>query len=190
MLPKPFFSKPKVSQRRAGKKRLLIAFFLVGMFSFIFGYKLVQNSLVKVDTILVLGGHEERELFAASFAKKHPDFSVWVSSGSPKPYVEKIFAKEGIDRDRLHLDYTATDTVTNFTTLVKEFKRRGVYGVYLVTSANHMPRANLVGQIVFGSQGIVIKPKPVGSNYPHEPLEKSVRDGVRAIFWVFTHKAV
>lgn len=188
MLLKSLFRKPPASQRRQGKKLMFIALFLVGMLSFYMGYKFIQTTLVKVETILVLGGHEEREHFAAAFAKKHPDFYVWVSSGSPKAYVQKIFAQQGINRDRLHLDYQAKDTVTNFTTLVHEFKRQGIYGVYLVTSANHMPRAHLIGRIIFGSQGIVIKPLKVPSNYPPEPPEKTLRDSVRAIFWLFTHK--
>jgi uncharacterized SAM-binding protein YcdF (DUF218 family) len=133
-----------------------------------------------------LGGHEDRERFAAKLARQYPDLPIWVSSGSPKPYVQKIFRKAGISLDRLHLDYQAKDTVTNFTTLADEFKSRGIDSVYLVTSDRHMGRARLVGEIIFGSRGIVIKPLPVSSHSPDEPIEKRLRDGARAILWVTT----
>jgi uncharacterized SAM-binding protein YcdF (DUF218 family) len=172
--------------RKKTKKRFhLLLLPLMGA-SFWFGYKVLQSYFVKPEAVLVLGGHEERERFAAQLATQYPNLPVWVSSGSPKNYVTKIFAKAGIDRDRLHLDYHAVDTVTNFTTLVNEFQKRGIDSVYLVTSDNHMSRALVIGEIVFGSKGIVIKPLSVPSNAPPESLEKCVRDGARALFWLVT----
>jgi uncharacterized SAM-binding protein YcdF (DUF218 family) len=141
---------------------------------------------VKPSAIFVLGGHVERERFAAQLAKEYPDLPIWVSSGSPRLYVKKIFKKAGISGERLHLDYNAQDTVTNFTTLADKLKAQGIDSVYLVTSDNHMRRARLVGEIVFGSRGIVIKPVAVPSKSDPEPLVKSLRDGVRAILWVMT----
>jgi uncharacterized SAM-binding protein YcdF (DUF218 family) len=141
---------------------------------------------VKPEAIFVLGGHADRERFAAKLAKEYPDLPIWVSSGSPRRYVKKIFKKAGIPLERLHLDYNARDTVTNFTSLADQLKARGIDSVYLITSDNHMGRARLVGEIVFGSRGIVIKPVTVPSQSPPEPLEKSLRDGFRAILWVMT----
>lgn len=151
-----------------------------------FGYKILQSYLVRPEAVFVLGGAEEREKFAADLAKQHPHLQIWVSSGSPKAYVEKIFARRGITGDRLHLDYQASDTVTNFTTLVSELESRGINSVYLVTSENHMLRASIVGEIIFGSRGIVIKPTPVPASDPPEPIQKCWRDGARAIFWLAT----
>ncbi|NJQ96827.1 MAG: YdcF family protein [Hydrococcus sp. CSU_1_8] len=150
------------------------------------GYQQLQRYLVEPEAAVVLGGHEDRERFAAKLAAKDPDISIWVSSGSPQRYVERIFTKAGIQRDRLHLNYHAVDTVTNFTTLVDDLKARGIDSVYLITSENHMRRALIIGEIVFGSQGIVIKPLSVPSEAPPEPIEKSLRDGVRAILWLTT----
>ena len=151
-----------------------------------FGYKEIQSYLVQPEAILVLGGHENRERFAAKLAQQHPGIPIWVSSGSPAWYAQKIFAKAGISKNRLHLDYRATDTVTNFTTLVDEFKAQGIDSVYLVTSENHLLRARIIGEIVFGSRGIVLKPVSVPCNSLAEPLEKSLRDGTRALLWVIT----
>lgn len=150
------------------------------------GYREVKSFFTPPEAIVVLGGHESRERFAAKLALQHPELPIWVSSGSPKAYAKRIFAKEGVNTnpDHLHLDYRAVDTVTNFTTLVNDLKKRGVDSVYLVTSDNHMRRARIVGEIVLGSQGIMIRPLAVPSNAPSEPIEKSLRDGARAVLWL------
>jgi len=150
------------------------------------GCRQIKSVVTEPQAILVLGGHEEREHLAAKLALLHPDIPIWVSSGSPSNYVQKIFRKAGIKLDRLHLDYKAKDTITNFTTLVDEFKARKIENVYLVTSDTHMRRAYLVGEIIFGSRGIVMRPVAVKSQTPHESCAKSIRDMIRAIWWLTT----
>lgn len=149
-------------------------------------YSHVHAQQVAPKAIFVLGGHEERERWAAKLAQKHPELPIWVSSGSPEGYVTRIFTQAGISRDRLHLDYRAKDTVTNFTTLVDDLKAKGIKSVYLVTSASHMRRASVIGEIVFGSRGIEIKPMVAPSHAPPEPWDKSIRDGTRAILWLIS----
>lgn len=141
---------------------------------------------IKKEAIFVLGGAEARERFAAKFAQSHPRLPIWVSSGSPKDYAQRIFAKAGINKSRVHLDYQAVDTVTNFTTLVDRFQSEGINHVYLITSDDHMRRARVIGDIVFGSRGIVLKPVPVPSGRKPEPTEKCLRDGARAMLWLTT----
>jgi len=151
------------------------------------GFKPIHSSIgTSPEALLVLGGHEERERFAAELAQENPQLPIWISSGSPKEYAQKIFTKAGIESDRLHFDYRASDTVTNFTTLVDELKKQGIDSVYLITSENHMTRATIIGDIVFRSKGIDFKPIAVPSNNPPEPLEKCLRDGARAILWLVT----
>ncbi|MDR9404511.1 MAG: YdcF family protein [Halothece sp. Uz-M2-17] len=150
------------------------------------GYKQLRSWLVRPEAMLVLGGAEERERYAAKLAQKHPNLPIWISSGSPQWYVEQIFQQEGIPRDRVRLDYRAKDTVTNFTTLVDELKAQNIDSVYLVTSENHMRRARVIGEIVFGSRGITLKPVAVPTDSPSESWQKSLRDGCRAILWVTT----
>jgi uncharacterized SAM-binding protein YcdF (DUF218 family) len=180
----PLFSRSRSAKRR--KRRGLLLLLPILAASGWIGYKQLQSYFIQPQAIFVLGGHENRERFAAKLAAQHPHIPIWVSSGSPRSYVQKIFAKAGIQRDRLHLDYRARDTVTNFTTLVDELKAHGIESVYLITSDNHMRRARLVGEIVFGSQGIIIKPMAVPSQAPPEPLEKCLRDGTRALLWLVT----
>lgn len=119
-------------------------------------------------------------------AQQHPYLQIWVSSGSPEGYAQRLFTNAGIEGDRLHLDYQASDTVTNFTSLVDELQAQGIDSVYLITSDDHMRRARVIGEIVFGSRGIVLKPIPVPSERNPEPIEKSLRDGARALLWLVT----
>jgi uncharacterized SAM-binding protein YcdF (DUF218 family) len=184
-----FFSQPREEFNIAiakplSKSRLL---FLLTITMFIWlGYRQVQKILTPPQAVLVLGGHEERERYAAKLARQYPELPIWVSSGSPQDYARRIFLKEGIEGDRLHLDYRARDTVTNFTTLVDELKARKIKSIYLVTSENHMTRARIIGEIVFGSRGIVFRPISVPSENPPEPIEKCLRDGARSIIWLIT----
>ncbi|MEB3177552.1 MAG: YdcF family protein [Nostocaceae cyanobacterium] len=153
------------------------------------GYKEIKSHLTQPQALLVLGGSTaalEREKFAAQFAREHPNLPIWISGGSPKFYTERVFIKAGIDRQRLYLDYQAVDTVTNFTTLADQLKAKGIKSVYLITSDYHMRRASVIGEIVFGSRGIDFKPIPVPSQMEAEPIQKAVRDGVRAVLWVTT----
>ena len=166
------------------KIRRLILFSVV-LTSLCVGFKPIRNSSTP-EAILVLGGHEERERYASKVAQQHPHLPIWISSGSPQEYAQKIFAQAGIKRDRLNFDYRASDTVTNFTTLVDELKTQGIDNVYLITSENHMKRAVIIGDIVFGSRGINFQPLAVPSTNPPEPIEKCLRDGARSIFWLIT----
>ena len=188
MLLKTHFLSPKPTTTRLQRLRqkLLPWLLLLVAVSLWWGYKQVQSYLVEPEAIFVLGGHEERERFAAQLAQQHHHLHIWVSSGSPQGYVENIFAKVGVGRDRLHLDYQAKDTVTNFTTLVDQLQGEGIDSVYLITSANHMGRARVIGEVVFGSRGIILKPLKVASQAPPESLEKCLRDGARAILWLVT----
>lgn len=138
------------------------------------------------NAIFVLGGATERERFAAEFAAQHPGLPIWVSSGSPRDYANRVFAKAGIDKSRVHLDYQAVDTVTNFTSLVDKFQAQGFDSVYLITSDYHMRRALVIGEIVFGSTGIKLLPVPIPTGKSPEPTKKCLRDGARAILWVTT----
>lgn len=154
--------------------------------SAIAGYRLLKGAIAQPEAIIVLGGEEKRESFAARFAHQHPDLPIWVSSGSPEGYAKLLFAKLGIEGDRVHLDYRAKDTVTNFTTLVDRLEAQNIDSVYLITSDDHMRRARVIGEIVFGSRGIIIKPVAVPTSREPEAMSKSVRDGARALLWLTT----
>jgi uncharacterized SAM-binding protein YcdF (DUF218 family) len=174
------------SKSRRCKNRLFLWLMPALAVSLLYGYKQIESYFVQPEAIFVLGGAEERELFAAKFARQYPELPIWVSSGTPKEYAQRVFTKAGIDRSRVHLDYHASDTVTNFTSLADELRGKGINSVYLITSDYHMRRARVIGEIVFGSRGILLKPVGIPTRNEPEPIEKVIRDGARAILWVTT----
>jgi uncharacterized SAM-binding protein YcdF (DUF218 family) len=138
------------------------------------------------QAILVLGGSPTREKFAAQFALQHPQLPIFVSSGSPEEYAEYVFGQAGVKRDRIHLDYRAVDTVTNFTVMVTELQQRKITDVYVLTSEFHMPRALVIGKIILGSRGIEMHPISIPSSIKSENPAKSLRDGFRSVVWLVT----
>lgn len=178
------------SYPRSAKRKRLRGKFLFALPLLIpmvwFGYREIRSYFDRPQAMLVLGGAPEREDFAADFARQHPNLPIWISSGSNQEYTEGVFSDAGIEPSRIHIDRAAEDTVTNFTTLADQFRARGIDSVYVITSDYHMRRARIIGEIVFGSRGIVLKPVVVPSAQENEPLSKAVRDGARAILWVTT----
>ena len=137
--------------------------------------------------ILVLGGDVERERVAGELAKRD-GLPVLVSGGSNPEYATWQFGRQGLDAGRVQLDYRATDTLSNFTSVVDELKRAKVRHVLLVTSSDHMARALLVGRMVAGSRGIALTPVevPCGNRCTPEGERKVWGDGARAALWVLT----
>ena len=161
--------------------KVLIVSLLVGLL-----YHQINALMFQPQAIFVLGGSPEREAFAAEFAQDHPDLPVWVSSGSPADYARWVFSESEISGDRLNLDYRAVDTVTNFTSLVDDFKDQDIRSLYLITSDYHMRRARTIGTIVLGSRGIEFEAVPVPSDQPEESWGKAARDAARSFLWVTT----
>jgi len=171
-------------QRRQGTLRLLKWVLVLMLCGLALSYG--RSLMLQPQAILVLGGSPDREAYAAELAQEYTELPIWVSSGSPMEYSEWLFAEYGIARDRVHLDYQAVDTVTNFTSLVDEFTNQRIHSLYLVTSDYHMRRARVIGSIVFGSRGIEFEPLPVPSGRSPEPFNKVIRDAARSLLWVAT----
>ena len=138
------------------------------------------------QAILTLGGDPERSEFTAQFARKHPALDIWVSSGVSPKQAYPIFRNANIPPNRVHLNYEALDTVTNFTSLVDEFKRLNIRHVYVITSDYHMPRAQGIATIVLGSHGIAFTPVSVPTEHPQEPWLFTLLDASRSMVWFLT----
>ena len=136
------------------------------------------------DIILILGGSSDREKHAVKLARKNPALKIWVSSGTSE--APDIFQTAGIPRSRIYFDRRATDTVTNFTTVIPDFKQRGIQHVYVVTSDYHMPRATAIATVVFGSQGITFTPIEVSGVHRQESKLRVLRDVGRSVVWLMT----
>jgi uncharacterized SAM-binding protein YcdF (DUF218 family) len=146
-----------------------------------------QPPLPPPQLILVLGGDVDRERVAAELAQRD-GLPVLVSGGSNPEYAHWLFDNQGLDAGRVQLDYRATDTLSNFTSVVDDLKRAKVRHVLLVTSSDHMERAMLVGRVVAGSRGIGLTPVavPCGQRCEPENWRKVWGDGIRASLWVLT----
>ncbi|HEY9632664.1 MAG TPA: YdcF family protein [Coleofasciculaceae cyanobacterium] len=138
------------------------------------------------QAILTLGGGQLREEFTALFAKDFPSLEIWVSSGTEPENALAIFRAAGIPDTRVNLDRRAVDTVTNFTSLVADFKNRGIQHIYLITSDFHMPRAKAIATVVLGFWGIAFTPISIPTNQPPESWLHILRDISRAFLWVVT----
>jgi len=138
------------------------------------------------QAILTLGGGNDREEFTAHFAQVHPGLKIWVSTGILPEKSRAIFQGAGIPEERVHIDRRAVDTVTNFTSLVKNFKQEQIQHVYLITSSFHMRRAKAIAIFVLGSQGITFTAVSVPSKQPPETWVHTLRDVGRSLLWIFT----
>lgn len=183
------FGKTRSKPRRLPRKHSWVKILLLGAIlsgPLWFFYREWQNSWLEPEAIFVLGGGIKREPVAAKLAAKHPNIPIWVSGGTPEDYAKGVFGRESVDLHRLKLDYRATDTITNFTSMVDKLQNAGITSVYLVTSDYHMNRSRLIGEIIFGSRGIAVKPVSVKSDRPDESWGKVALDGARAVLWLAT----
>lgn len=145
---------------------------------------ITKDQFPEPQAIFMLGGNLNRDRATAQFAQKHPELPILISVGFGP--TREIFAQANIDPQRLHYDQRATDTVTNFTTMIKPFQERQLRHVYLITSDYHMRRSLIIATIVFGSQGIVVAPIEVPSPQEPESLLRGIRDLFRSLLWLFT----
>lgn len=154
-----------------------------------FGYIPARIAIAKQqapapELILVLGGSFQRERLAAQLAHMHPTLNIWVSSGTSQ--AESEFTAAQIPLSRVYLDNRASDTVTNFTSVVRDLNQRGIQHVYLVTSDYHLPRAQVIATIVFGSHGIATTPITIADEERVESPLRALRDGLRSLAWLCT----
>lgn len=174
------------NRKKPAHRRLKLGLLLCLLPLIWLGQRQVKAQFSRPQVALVLGGAAEREWFAAEFAQANPDLEIWVSSGSNPEYAEWVFQSTNVPLERVRLDYQAVDTVTNFTTLVDDLQTAGIDHIYLITSDYHMRRATIIGQIVLGSRGITFRPVEVPSSLAPETMARGLRDGARALLWVFT----
>jgi uncharacterized SAM-binding protein YcdF (DUF218 family) len=164
----------------------LVVFFLILLGIISIKLAIAYYQAPKPQAILMLGGGGDREKFTAQFARNHPSLNIWVSSGISSKKANRIFREAGISEERINLDYRAVDTVTNFTSLIKDFEKLKLKHLYIITSDFHMPRAKAIAIIVLGSYGITFTFVCVPSKLPKESLVRISRDIFRSIFWLIT----
>lgn len=145
------------------------------------------NQAPQPQAFFILGGDPAREKFTAELAQWYPSLEIWVSSPPDPQKTYETFQAVGIPKSRLHIDIRATDTVTNFTSVVTEFKQRQLQHLFLITSDFHMLRAKAIATFVLGSQGIAVTPISVPSKQTDsESFLRIIRDIVRSLLWIAT----
>jgi uncharacterized SAM-binding protein YcdF (DUF218 family) len=164
----------------------LLGFLVVSISVIPLRLAIASEQAPKPQIIFTLGGGEDREKFTAEFAKLYPKLEVWFSAGDSIEETREVLLKSGIPKERIYLDQYATDTVTNFTTIVTAFKKHSIQHIYLLTSAFHMPRAKVIGTLILGSQGIKFTPVSIYSKKKQEPFYKILRDAARSILWIIS----
>ena len=139
--------------------------------------------------ILHLGGGMDRANKCVQLADIYPDAKILVSSegGNPLEY----YTQKGIDPNRIYLDYTAWDTVTNFTHTFKRVKDEfEVDIVFVVTHDFHMKRSMRIAEAVYWLRGIKPVAMPSGGPDPYgnyqEPHNYVRDDTIRAWVWRLT----
>ena len=165
---------------------LLIGFFLTILIPIPFRIAIARLQVAQPQAILVLGGEQHRERFAAKLAQEYTTLPIWISSGSNDKLLEEIFTSASVDLNRVSIDRRAEDTVTNFTSLVKDFKKQKIRHLYLITSDYHMLRASSIGTLVLGSKGIAFTTISVPGKQPQESQLRVLRDTARALVWIVT----
>ncbi|WP_246140376.1 YdcF family protein [Euhalothece natronophila] len=147
-------------------------------------FVLVKLQNPEPEAILMLGGDLFREDFTAEFGQQHPNLEIWISGTYPEG--RRILEEHDLDPDRVHYDDRATDTVTNFTTMIEPLKQNHISHVYLITSDHHMPRSTAIGMIIFGSRGITFTRVPAPSDQSPETTLRIARDVGRSFMWLVT----
>ncbi len=174
--------------------RLIKKYWILILASFILSLVLIipvrlaiaKTQVPQPQAFFILGGEPARENFTAELARWYPSLEIWVSSPPEPEKTYKTFQTTGIFNTRLHIDLRAVDTVTNFTSLVADFQKLHLQHLYLITSDYHMPRAEAIAIVVFGSQGIAFTPISVPSNQSKESIFRILRDIARSLIWIFT----
>jgi uncharacterized SAM-binding protein YcdF (DUF218 family) len=178
-------------RKKAGLKRtgvaigLLVALLLLSVIPI--KISIAFHQAPQPQAIFVLGGDFDRTTYAAEVWRSHPEMDVWVSDFPA--YLEQqqqLLNQWGVPIRQIRLDGRATDTVTNFTTLVDRFGVQKLQHLFLVTSDSHMRRARAIAAIVLGSRGVVVTPLPMPSKVESESWVKVLRDGGRSVLWIVT----
>lgn len=168
---------------------LAIAFVLAGIIPVRIAIAFHQAPLAQA--IFVLGSEPARMEFGGRFWQSHSNLDIWVSDyASNEQPNRRIFQQFGIPNERLRFDGRATDTVTNFTTLVGNFVSQKLQHIYLITSDYHMRRSRTIATIVLGSRGIAVTPMTVPStSQKSESLLRVLRDCGRSVLWIVTRRS-
>ena len=137
--------------------------------------------------ILHLGGDWRRAEKAAEVALELGDeFVIVVSSEGNESGFRKIYEDAGIPSEKVVVDETAWDTVTNFTHTRKLLSDLGASEIYVVTHDWHIPRAMGIANGVWFGRGVRLIPAPYIDGSSRDESRFAKADKLRAWVWRLT----
>ena len=148
--------------------------------------RLGYHATQPIDTILVLGGSINREIYGAKQHLVRPDIPILISGGSAPPCLYLLFEQYQAPFHQVWLEPCAQSTFGNFWYTIPLLKQWGVQKVELVSSGTHYARAVTLGRILLGAQGIWVQGKNIeerGVPGNQEYWWKTVGDVSRAMIW-------
>jgi hypothetical protein len=145
-----------------------------------------------MDIILELGGNVNRIKAVCDLALKLPNAKIIISSELPCSEVVNLLTESGIGYDRFLLDFTAWDTVTNFTETFRLIKSYKPEKIHIVTDKFHMPRSAAIATCVYLFKKITLVPHPyLGGDLNYkEPFKLILEDAIRALVWRLTGQLI
>jgi uncharacterized SAM-binding protein YcdF (DUF218 family) len=136
--------------------------------------------------VLELGGNIARMDKAVELAKANPSAYLIVSSESdPASCLQKI-KNAGLDPSRVILDYTAWDTVTNFTNTKRIIDSLAPDELMVVTDGFHMLRSMSIARLIYFGSKIKVTAHPSSPVNRKEDLRLVILDTIRAAISRFT----
>jgi uncharacterized SAM-binding protein YcdF (DUF218 family) len=139
-----------------------------------------------VDSILVLGGSIQREIYAAELAQESDQIPILISSGSLAPCIWLIFQQAQAPMQPVWLQDCATSTFKNYYFALPLLKQWQVKHLKIITSITHLPRAQWLAQIILGAHDIWVEMELVSeSGVPGntESWLKTILDVTRSLIW-------
>ena len=113
----------------------------------------VRSKRTPPQCVLVLGGCKERELAAARLFGAMPSARMLLLSSGVASLAELQAAAAPAAAHTVVVDFSAVDTVTNFTTVARSLAAAGVTSVHCATAREHCWRALAVGTLALGAEG-------------------------------------
>jgi len=131
--------------------------------------------------ILELGGNVARMDKAIELVKQNPgSFFIVSSESDPVTCVQKIKIA-GLDPSRTTLDYSAWDTVTNFTNTKRIIDSINADELMVVTDGFHMLRSMTIGKIVYFGSKTKLSAHPSSPKDHDESRKLVLWDAVRSL---------
>jgi uncharacterized SAM-binding protein YcdF (DUF218 family) len=131
--------------------------------------------------ILGLGGNINRLDKAIELALTNsPSYLIISSESDPAACLQKV-KNAGLDPSRVILDYTAWDTVTNFTNTKRIVDALGPDELLVVTDGFHMLRSMTIGRLVYWGSKTKVTAHPSSPKNRDEDLKLVLLDTFRAL---------